>query len=259
MTTGEEMSGSPRVATLRGEKERQVTVFAAGSLKESFEDLGRRFTAKHPRMRIMFHFAAVPFLLAELEQGAVADIFASADLLHLQKAGEAGLLAGEPLVFARNHLAIAVPKHNPAQIRTLTDLVRPGVRIVLEREDLPAGRYAREILGKASQQSGYGSDFAARVLANVVAEEVNVKQVVARVARGEADAGFVYVTDVQAAGGAVAGITIPEELSVTAWYSIGILASADEPELAREFVALVLSDEGQAVLEKYGFLSVPAV
>jgi molybdate transport system substrate-binding protein len=148
----------------------QLVVFAASSLLGPFEQLGEAFRSRHPSVAVSFNFAGSAQLVAQLEQGALADVAAFADPDNMRRAQAAGLIRGEPVVFARNRLALVVPASNPAGIERLADLARPGVKVVLAHENVPAGRYARTMLTRASQRPDYGPDFAQRVLANVVSQ-----------------------------------------------------------------------------------------
>ncbi len=236
----------------------ELVVFAASSLLEPFRQHGEAFRSRYPAVAVSFNFAGSAQLVAQLEQGAPADVVAFADLDNMRRAQGAGLIRGEPVVFARNRLAVVVPASNPAGIERLADLARPGVKVILAHENVPAGKYARTLLARASQRPDYGPDFAQRVLANVVSQEVNVKQVLAKVALGEADAGIVYVTDVEAAGRSVRALAIPDELNVIACYPIAVAAASQRPALAEAFIALVRSETGQQLLAQYGFEPVSA-
>ncbi len=240
-------------ATSQSQAAVSMTVFAASSLKEAFEELGKRFREERAGAKVEFNFGGSSQLLAQLQQGASAEVIAFADLITMKKARDAGLIAGEPVIFAKNRLTIVVPKQNRAGIRSLADLAKPGVKVVIAHENVPVGTYAREMLKRASQRPEYGADFANRVLQNVVSEEINVKQVLAKVALGEADAGIVYVTDVKAAGADVQQIAIPDDINVIACYPIAVARNARDLQLAQEFVSLVRSEEGRAVLEAHGF------
>ncbi|MCX2728226.1 molybdate ABC transporter substrate-binding protein [Thermomicrobium sp. 4228-Ro] len=233
----------------------KLVVFAASSLLEPFQEIGQEFQ-RQTGTTVEFNFAGSAQLVAQLQQGALADVIALADLQNMHKAQDLGLVRGAPVLFARNRLVIVVPKENPAGIEQVADLARPGVKVVLAHENVPVGKYAREMLARASQQPGYGADFSERVLGNVVSQEVNVKQVLAKVALGEADAGIVYATDVKAAASEVRTVTIPDELNVVACYPIAIGAGSRVPEQAARFVDFVRSEAGRAVLERSGFLPV---
>jgi molybdate transport system substrate-binding protein len=240
-------------AALSGE----LTVFAAASLTGAFQEMKTSLEKSNPDLSITFNFASSTQLRAQLEQGARADVFASADEKEMDLAREAGLLAGEPAVFAHNRLVVILPRDNPAGIETLQDLARPGVKLDLASETAPIGAYTRQFLERASAAPAFGADFEQRALANVVSEEENVKQVVAKVRLGEADAGICYVSDVTPeAASELVTIDIPDELNQIATYPIAVLKDAGDPALARAFLDYVLSAEGQAVLQAQNFIPV---
>jgi molybdate transport system substrate-binding protein len=237
---------------------RMLTVFAAASLTDAFTELGRMLEQRQAHLSVRFNFAGSQQLVAQLEQGAAADVFASADQRWMRTAVDGGLVAGEPRVFARNRLVVLVPASNPGRIERLQDLARPGLKLVLAGATVPAGKYSREVLGKLDGAPGFPSDFAGRALANVVSEEENVKAVVAKVQLGEADAGMAYRSDVTTAVAPhVRVLEIPEERNVLAEYPIVIVRGAADTAGARAFVELVLSPEGQQVLGRHGLLPGP--
>ncbi len=227
----------------------QLTVFAASSLRDAFQDLGRSFEQQHPGTSISFNFAGSQELRTQVEHGARADVFASADPRTLRALAGAGL-ALEAQVFARNEPVIVVPAGNPAGIHSLADLPRAR-RLVVGAPEVPIGEYTVRILEAASRR--YGPAFGAAVEARVASRELNVRQVLAKVALGEADAAIVYRTDALASRGAAEVISIPPQLNVVAEYPIAVLRGAPRPGLARAFVELVLSSAGQAVLARHGF------
>jgi molybdate transport system substrate-binding protein len=236
-----------------------VNVFAAASLTESFQELGRTFEQRHPGVTVQFNFAGSQQLALQLEQGAPADVFASADRRWMDYARDKGLVEAEASVFARNRLVVIVPKTNPARISKLPDLVRRGTKVVLAAEAVPAGTYSREALKQLADAPGYPAEYDRRVLANVVSQEENVKSVVAKVQLGEADAGMVYRSDVTpAVARYVRMLEIPEESNVIAEYPIAVVRSARNPEAARMFVELVRGAEGQRVLERHGLFPATA-
>ena len=191
--------------------------------------------------------------MTQLDEGAEADVFASANNAQMDAATENGSIAGEPVTFVHNQLAIVTPADNPAGIDAPADLGNEGLKIVLAQAEVPVGRYARESVCKMGQDTAeFGEDFVARVAGNVVSEEEDVRDVLAKVALGEADAGIVYVSDAQAGGDEIHLITIPAEVNVIASYPIATVTGGDEA-LADAFIAYVLSDEGQATLEESGF------
>lgn len=233
----------------------QVTVFAAASLTDAFKEIAQQFQSQHPGVSITFNFAGSPTLRTQLAQGAKADVFASADEPNMQGAIQDGTIAGQPKIFARNALVIVVPADNKAGITSLKDLAKSGIKLVIEQKDVPAGNYARQVLNNASKDPSYGSDFANKVLANVVSEETNVKSALSKVALGEADASFVYRTDVTPDyKSKVKIIDIPDQFNVIAKYPIALVKNAPNAQAGQAFIDYVLSPAGQAVLQKWGFL-----
>ena len=230
-----------------------LTVFAAASLTDAFEAIEQELEATTPNLSITYNFGGSQALVTQLEEGAQADVFASANAAQMDAAITADLVGSEPLSFARNRLAIVTPAGNPAGIQTAADLGKEGILLVLAQPEVPAGRYAREsVCLMAADTATYGSDLVARVAANVVSEEEDVRDVLAKVALGEADAGIVYVSDAVAAGDQVNVVDIPDAVNVIATYPVAVLVGADEA-LGSAFVAYLVSEEGEAVLERYGF------
>jgi molybdate transport system substrate-binding protein len=229
---------------------RELTVFAAASLREAFEGLAAGFEEAHPGTRVRLNLAGSQELRTQLEQGARADLFASADLEQMAALERAGLV-GKSAVFARNEPVIVVPRGNPAGIHALTDLARTR-RLVVGAPAVPIGRYTEEIFDAAGKK--YGGDLRARLEASIVSRELNVRQVLAKVTLGEADAGVVYRTEARAAKDKVEVVAIPVELNVPARYPIALVKAAPQPELARAWIALVLSADGQGRLAAAGFL-----
>jgi molybdate transport system substrate-binding protein len=236
-----------------------VTIFAAASLADAFTELARRLEAQHPGWRFTTSFAGSQQLAAHIEHGASADVFAAADRRWMEYLEQRGLLAGAAHDFARNRLVVIVPRANPGRVRTLEDLARPGLKLVIGADTVPVGRYSREALAKLASAPGFGADFAERVLRNVVSEEENVQGVVAKVQLGEADAGFVYRSDVAApVQSAVAGLEIPDAYNVVATYPIAILKDAPHAAGAQLVVDFLLSRQGQQLLRTHHFLPVEA-
>ena len=219
-----------------------LNVFAAASLTDAFTQLGSDFTAAHPDVKVSFNFAGSNDLVTQLQQGAPADVLATADASNMDAAGD---LVGTPQTFAGNKLIIAVEPGNPQHITGLADLARKDLKVVLAAPEVPAGKYAQEALGKAG------------VTVNPVSLEVSVKGVVTKISLGEADAGIVYVTDVAAATGKIDGVPIPDDQNVTATYPIATLTGSKHPDDAKAFMDFVLSDAGQKVLADNGFLPAP--
>jgi len=231
----------------------ELTVFAAASLTDAFAAIEQELEAANPNLSITYNFGGSQALMTQLEEGAQADVFASANVAQMDAAIAAGLVAGAPLPFTHNRLAVVTPADNPADIQSAADLGKDGVLLVLAQPEVPAGRYAREsVCLMATDTATYGAGFIERVAANVVSEEEDVRDVLAKVALGEADAGIVYVSDAVAAGDQVHVVDIPDEVNVIATYPVAILAGGDEA-LGPAFVSYLLGDEGQATLERYGF------
>ena len=234
---------------------RTLTVFAAASLTGSFGEIGKAIEAANPGVTVMFNFAGTQALATQLTQGAKADVFASANHTYMDNMVTANLVASGYKDFVTNVLEVILPANNPANLQTLQDLAKPGLKLVLEDKSVPAGAYSLTILDNLSKDATYGADFKTKVLANVVSNETDVKQVVAKVQLGEADAGIVYITDAIAAP-TLKSIVIPANFNVIAKYPIAALTNAPQPELAAAFVTYVLSPDGQATMKKWGFTSV---
>jgi molybdate transport system substrate-binding protein len=237
-------------------KEQELTVFAAASLTESFGELGKQFEAAHPGIKVMFNFAGSQQLRAQLEEGAQADVFASANTKEMNSAITSGLVvSGTQKVFARNRLMAIVPAANPGQVSALADLARPGLKLVVADKAVPVGQYTLDMLDKMSQDPAFGAAFPERVQANVVSREDNVKSVVAKVRLGEADAGVVYSTDAAGAAAKDLGLLpIPDQFNQIATYPLAVLAKAPHPELGQQFTEFVLSKEGQQTMSSFGFI-----
>jgi len=229
----------------------QITVLAASSLTDAFEELVGTFEERNPGTEVRTSFAASSELLTQVQQGAPADVFASASEKNMDAAvGEK--LVGEVSVFAMNRPVVIVPAKNPAEIGQFEDLAGVDAQIVLAEEGVPIADYAMEVLANAEAE--YGGGFEKGVMDKVVSREANVRATANRVALGEADATFVYASDVTPdLRDKVEVVEIPDEVNVVATYPIATVRDSNNPELARAWVDLVLSDEGQGVLEKKGF------
>jgi molybdate transport system substrate-binding protein len=229
-----------------------LTVLAASSLTDAFGELGRIFEEQNEGVTVKQSFESSSTLLTQVQQGAPADVFASAAQEEMDTAVKDGLVEGTPRVFVKNREVVMVPKDNPANIEGLRDVAKPGTRLVLAQEDVPAAEYAVEILGKANAE--YGSSFKRDVLSNVVSREADVRASVNRVVVGDADATFGYASDYTPdIRDKVKVIPIPPDLNIIATYPIAVLQDARDPELAKRWVDLVTSEEGQRVLEKWNF------
>jgi len=231
--------------------EDKLVVFAAASLRAPFTALAENFKQSHAGVTLTFSFAGTQELRTQLEQGADADVFASADQRHMSELEKSGYVSG-PVLFARNEPVLVVAKESAAIVHGLSDL--PAVkRVIVGEPEVPIGRYTLQILDRASTL--YGADFRARVEVKIVSRELNVRQVFSKVSLGEADAGFVYRTDAQGAENQVKVLTIPPAINVIAEYPIAVVAKAKHPMLARGWVTLLLGKDGQEALNHAGFLA----
>jgi molybdate transport system substrate-binding protein len=231
-----------------------LNVFAAASLTESCSEMANTYHQQHPNVIIKLNFNGSQILEQQIANGAPADIFASADLNNMQKASNAGLVNASQ-IFVKNRLVVIIPASNPGNINSLKDLARKGVKIDIEAKTVPAGNYTRQVLANLSKSADYGSGFGNAALANVVSEETNVKAVVQKVQLGEADAGFVYRSDVTAAvANKLKFLTIPAAYNVTAQYPIAVVKSSTHASDAQAFIDFVLSTAGQDILQKYHFI-----
>ena len=232
-----------------------VTVFAAASLTDAFQDISEEFESANPGVEVKLNFAGSQRLRSQLEFGASADVFASADETQMALAEEEGLIEGTSQLFAGSGLAVIVPIDSP--MRDLNEIAAPGVKLVLAHRSVPAGLYARQLLARLSDpDSGLGSDFADRVLANVASEETSVKFVEQKVVLGQADAGIVYRSGALTAiaTGSAREIPLPPEASdVRALYPIAALRNSSSQEWGERFVEFVLSRRGAEILAGYGF------
>ena len=237
------------------ETSHSLTVFAAASLTDAFIEIAAKFESASPGVDITLNFAGSQALRTQIEEGAPADVFASANAEQMDALVTSGFITqGVPQVFLSNSLVIIVPKDNPAGVNSVEDLAKPGLKLVLAAEEVPVGKYSRDAFDLMDRK--FGNNFKDKLLANVVSNEDNVRQVVAKVQLGEADAGVVYTSDAVAAP-ELPTIVIPARINVIAEYPIATLTESANPELANAFVDYVLSSDGQALLQKWGFRSIP--
>ncbi len=229
---------------------RLLRVFAASSLTEAFGDMAGAFETSHPDTEVVLAFAGSQVLRLQIEQGAPADVFASADPRHMESLVREGLVTGQR-VLAENELVVIVPQHNPSRIEAFADLAR-AERLVIGTPHVPVGAYAREALRRAGAAGGLPG-FESEVLGRVVSEESNVRLVRAKVELGEADAAIVYRTD--AAPGRVQTVRVPPGANVRARYLIGVVAGAENAAGGERWAGFVASPEGRRILSRHGFLT----
>jgi molybdate transport system substrate-binding protein len=218
-----------------------ITVFAASSLTAAFNEVGTAFTAANPDAKATFSYDASSALVAQIIQGAPADLFASADTANMDKLTTPSLNGTAPVVFATNLLQIIVAPGNPKGITGVAALAKADLKVVLCAPEVPCGKYAKQILDTA------------KVTVTPASLEQNVKGVVTKVTAGEADAGIVYVTDVMAAGAKAAGVDIPADINVIAKYPIASVKASTHADVDQAFIDFLTGSDGQAILAKYGF------
>lgn len=241
---------APPTATPEPEPQ-TLTVFAAASLTDAFIEIGAAFDAANPGVTTTFNFGGSQTLRTQIEEGAPVDVFASANAKEMDTLVTDNFVTADiAQVFLTNKLVVILPADNPAALEKLEDLANPGIKLVLAAEEVPVGKYSRQAFDL--MDASFGTGFKDKVLANVVSNEDNVKQVVAKIQLGEADAGIVYTSDAIAAPD-LKTIEIPADLNVIAKYPIAPLVNSENTELAAQFIEYVLSAEGQSVLAKWGF------
>lgn len=249
------VTGSPAASP----EPRELIVLAAASLTDAFTEMGDDFP-RQPGMaglRLTFSFGASSQLRTQLDQGAPADVFASADTVQMDNAIKAGAIQGSPLVFAGNRLIVVLPRDNRAGITSLADLARPGVKLVTTPKEVPVGNYTRQAFQMMANDPQFGPAYDQRVLANVVSEEANVRQVVTKVQLGEADAGIVYASDITTkVAPEVKTLSIPDQFNTLAAYPAAVVKQARAPSTARTFLQYLRSPGGQAILKKHNFIPV---
>ena len=218
-----------------------LTVFAAASLTEAFNDAKTSLQKEYPSVSITYSFAGSQQLVSQIENGAPADVIATADTKTMGALTSAGLVEASK-VFAHNKLEIVVAPGNPKGVKGLADLARTDLTVVLEDPSVPAGNFARQALTRAG------------ITVNPKSLELDVKSELQKVATGEADAGIVYVTDVTAAGTKVSGVAIPDDQNVIATYPIAVVKASTHLKAARAFVDETVSGDGHKALLARGFL-----
>ena len=234
-----------------------LTVFAAASLTQAFTEVGDAFEEQHPEYSIRLAFDGSQRLRVQLDHGAVADLFASADERQMDLAKESGLLVSEAVAFATNSLVVAVSSRAGAHVDSLIDLAGDNVKLVLAHPEAPAGRYALAVIDLLAKSLDFGPGYSARLLENVVSQEPNVRGVLQKVALGEADAGFVYASDASTAEN-VSTLPLPEQANIAAIYPVAVLRTAVNKMAAEEFIQFLISPRSQSILQDHGFGPVPS-
>jgi molybdate transport system substrate-binding protein len=229
-----------------------LTVFAAASLKKAFTEVQAAYEAATPGATLTLSFDSSSALRTKIEQGAPADVFASADTANPQKLVDGGFATGAVTSFAGNTLTVIVPASNPGGVATPADLAKAGLKIVAAGDDVPITKYANQLIDNLASEAGYPADFGAKVRANIVSEEDNVAAVVAKIELGEGDAAIVYVTDASNST-KVAAVAVPDAANVPATYGAVAVRASHNPEAAAAFITWLAGPDGQAILAKYGF------
>lgn len=230
-----------------------LTIYGAASLNGVLARVKTAYEAAVPGTTLTIATDSSATLETQIEQGAPADVFLSADTTNPQKLVDGGFAAGAPVPFAGNRLVVVVPVDNPAGIRTPADLARAGVKVIGAGDDVPITAYANQLVANLAQEAGYPSGFAAAYAANVVSKEDNARAVIAKLELGEGDAGIVYATDA-AASDKVATIGVPDTANVQATYEGTVVNGSRNPVAAAAFLDWLAGADGQAILGGFGFL-----
>lgn len=234
----------------------ELTIFAAASLKGVLADVKTAYEAANPDVTLTVATDSSAALATQIEQGAPADIFLSADTKNPRRLADASLV-DTPVAFAGNKLVVIVPADNPAGIKSPADLAKAGVKIIAAGDEVPITRYANQLVDNLAREPGYPAHFAASYLANVVSKEDNVKAVVAKLELGEGDAAIVYVTDAKASV-KVASVGVPDSSQVIATYTGATVKASKNADAATAFLTWLAGPDGQAILAGYGVLPSPS-
>jgi molybdate transport system substrate-binding protein len=236
----------------------ELNVFAAASLTECFNALAKQYEALDADVRISFNFGGSQQLSQQINQGAPADIFVSANMKQMTEAAKSGRIdSSAPKFFAHNRLVVVCPKENVAGLRSLRDLAKPHLKIILADKAVPVGQYSLDFLGKCTKSTSFDSAFRTEVLRNVVSYEENVKVVLSKIILGEADAGIVYSSDIsEHIRQDVETIEIPDEFNVVATYPVAVVRDSKHLAHAQKFMEFLLSGDGQAILARFGFIPI---
>lgn len=237
-----------------GSSSEELVVFCAASLTGAFGEMGQIYEDENG-VDVMLNFDGTQAIRTQVEQGAIADVFISANKNHMDALMAEGFMDNDTVsIFTENRMVVIVPADNPADIQSLSDLAEPGVMIITGVKDAPFGSYTLQVLDKLANDSTYGPKYREAVMSNVISQETSVSHLVSKIALGEADAGFAYQSDISPElSEQVSKVVIPDQYSVVAEYPLGRLKESENPDQAARFIEFVRSTEGRAVLEKYGF------
>jgi molybdate transport system substrate-binding protein len=233
-----------------------LTIYAAASLKGALDKAKAAYQGANPGTTLTISTDSSSALETQIEQGAPADVFLSADTSNPKKLADKGLAEGAPVTFATNTLTIVVPTGNPAGIKTPADLARPGIKVIAAGDAVPITKYATQLVANLAALPGYPANFASAYSDNVVSREDNVKALIAKIELGEGDAGIVYVTDAKAST-KVDIVQVPEAANVPATYAGVVVTGSPNPTAAKAFLDWFAGSEGEAILAGFGFLPPP--
>jgi molybdate transport system substrate-binding protein len=231
----------------------ELMIYGSASLKDALEAAETAYETATPGTTVTLSTDSSSALESQIEQGAPADVFLSADTTNPKKLVDKGLAEGAAVTFARNELTIIVPTANPAGITTPADLAKAGVKVIAAGDEVPITKYATQLVDNLAKEAGYPADFAARYAANIASKEDNVKAVVAKIELGEGDAGIVYVTDAKASA-EVTTVDVPPAANVPATYAGVVVKASRNAAAAKAFLAWFAGPGGQAILSTFGFL-----
>jgi len=230
----------------------ELTIYAAASLKGALEAAKAAYETANPGTTVTLSTGSSAALETQIEQGAPADVFLSADTTNPKKLVDAGLADGAAVTFAGNELTVIVPTDNPAGITSPKDLARSGVKVIAAGDEVPITKYATQLVDNLAKEAGYPADFAAKYTANIASKEEDVKSVVAKIEIGEGDAGIVYVTDAKAST-KVTTIDVPPSANVPATYAGVVVKASKNAAAAKAFLDWFAGPDGQAILSSFGF------
>jgi molybdate transport system substrate-binding protein len=231
----------------------ELTVLGAASLKAALDEMKVAYEAANPGTTLIISSDSSTALETQIEQGAAADVFLSADTTNPKKLVDGGLAAGAAVDFAGNELTIIVPTDNPGEVMTPADLAKPGLKVIAAGDEVPITKYTTQLIDDLAAEAGYPADFAAAYAANVASREENVKGIVTRIETGEGDAGIVYVTDASASDSVTRIDIVPESANVPATYAGVVIKASPNQDAATAFLDWVVGPEGQAILSSFGF------
>jgi molybdate transport system substrate-binding protein len=230
-----------------------LTIYGAASLKGVLDKVKAAYETANPGTTLTISTDSSAALETQIEQGAPADVFLSADTTNPKKLVDKGLAAGDAATFAGNKLTIIVPTANPAGIKTPSDIAKTGVKVIAAGDEVPITKYATQLVANLAKEAGYPTDFVAKYTANIASKEDNVKAIVAKIELGEGDAGIVFVTDARAST-KVTAVDVPDTADVTATYAGVVVKASRNAAAAQAFLTWFAGPDGQAILSTFGFL-----